>query len=178
MGWIWLLSHSLLTPHCMSECKSSANIPISSSDTVRGKELRLEAPWALVHSWVAARPGYRFTRKFKGPVKGENTDGLSGAPRLPHPSPPPHPTTLPGSPFPETTCANCYGMHPRFCRGRQASSNEYARMQSYVRKASDLKDLKCQQISPTVALPSGCPATPEHCHVPRWPIPYCDSADV
>lgn len=36
-------------------------------------------------------------------------------------------STLPGSPFPETTCANCYGMHPRFCRGRQASSNEYAR---------------------------------------------------
>ena len=80
-------------------------------------------------------------------------------------------STLPGSPFPETTCANCYGRLPRFCRrSRQASSNEYAGMQSYVRKPSNLKDLKCQQISPTVALPSGCPATPEHCR--RFEMAY------
>ena len=31
-------------------------------------------------------------------MKGENTDALSGPPWLPQPSPPPHPTTLPGSP--------------------------------------------------------------------------------
>lgn len=58
--------------------------------------MRLGAPGALVHSWVAARPGCRFTRKFKGPAKGESTDGLSGPHWLPVPVPLPahHPPWL------------------------------------------------------------------------------------
>ena len=73
--------------------------------------------------------------------------------------------------FPSHLCQLLAGTHPRFCRiSRQASSDEYAGMQSRVRKSSNLKDLKCHQIPTTPTLPSGCPASPERRYIPRQPV--------
>lgn len=69
-------------------------------------------------------------------------------------------------------------MDPWVCRiSRQASRDEYTEMPSPVGKSSKLKDLKCHQISTTAALPSGHPAFPDYCHIPRQTILYLGSWD-
>lgn len=80
--------------------------------------------------------------------------------------------------FPSHLCQLFAGTHSRFCRiSRQASSKEYSGIQIRVREPSNLKDLKCHYMPTTATWPSGCPASPEQCHIPRQPIPYLASSD-